>query len=394
MKLCSLISFPFTSLCSSLRSLAQLQEWGGHRPVCSYVTPLSAGRLLDSPRHAARFVSLIPYKKIDAVGIGSGLGRMEVWNHFHTFLSLGRGDCEDHAILLCSLLLGFGLDAYVCVGTVREPNNGSVRDHVWVITRSRRGSGSNSSNNKCRVVFWETLTGQRYPHRLLSAGVSNGINNMSSTANGTGDGTDLTTPQYQVIGCAFNHRTFYANKQKNDSIKLCNFTFEDERCWKGMDPEIMIGLEHQEKVPLCPPTLNPLELEVTMEHAIRHMITSLRRNELRLSTDWDDQLSYMLGPALCAYEMERLTGAAFGNDEFQDSIKRNVPEGHTFRGYPIVVNDPSPANVLGVFRRAQIATDILRTRGDAVRFALRVKVFIFPEDAKAIWVMLACKFKP
>lgn len=105
-----------------------LLHLGGHRPVCSYVTPLSAGRLLDSPRHAARFVSLIPYTKVDAVGTGSGAGRMEVWNHFHTFLSLGRGDCEDHAILLCSLLLGFGLDAYVCVGTVREPN-GDVRDH-------------------------------------------------------------------------------------------------------------------------------------------------------------------------------------------------------------------------------------------------------------------------
>ena len=92
--------------------------------------------------------------------------------------------------------------------------------------------------------------------------------------------------------------------------------------------------------------------------------------------------------------MERLTGAAFGNDEFQDSIKRNVPQGHTFRGYPIVVNDSSPASVLGVFRRAQIATDILKTSGDSVRFALRVKIFVFPEDVKAIWVMLACMFKP
>ena len=44
-----------------------------------------------------------------------------------------------------------------------------------------------------------------------------------------------------------------------------------------------------------------MELEVQMEHAIRHMITSLRRNELRLGTEWDDQLSYMLGPALCQY---------------------------------------------------------------------------------------------
>ena len=48
-----------------------------------------------------------------------------------------------------------------------------------------------------------------------------------------------------------------------------------------------------------PPTINHIELEVQMEHAIRHMITSLRRNELRLGTEWDDQLSYMLGPALC-----------------------------------------------------------------------------------------------
>jgi len=175
---------------------------------------------------------------------------MEVWNHFHTFLSLGRGDCEDHAILLCSLLLGFGLDAYVCVGAVRE-STGATRDHVWVITRSRRGSSSSSS--RTRVVFWETLTGQRYPHRLLSTGGSSsgGGGNGGGGGGGGGGGPDAdTTPQYQTIGCAFNHRTFYANRQSNDSVPLCNFTFEDERCWKGMDPEIMVGLEHQERVPL------------------------------------------------------------------------------------------------------------------------------------------------
>ncbi len=355
--------------------------------MCSYVTPLSAGRLLDSPRHAARFVSLIPYTKVDAVGSGNaGSGRMEVWNHFHTFLSLRRGDCEDHAILLCSLLLGFGLDAYVCVGTVQDPGvGGSVRDHVWVITRSRR----NGSMSRPRVVFWETLTGQRYPHRLLAS---------SAAGSGAGGGPDSldseTTPNYQVIGCAFNHRKFFANRQPNDSVAVCNFAFEDDRCWKSMDAEILSGLEHQESVPLCPSSINPLKVEVDMERALRHAITALRRNELRLGTDWDDQLSYMLGPALCAYEMERLTGAAFGNEEFQESIKRNVPEGHTFRGYPIVVSERSPNSVLGVFRRATIASDILRTRGDAVRFAIRVKCVTYPENVCATWVMLAVKFKP
>lgn len=56
-------------------------------------------------------------------------------------------DCEDHAILLCSLLLGFGLDAYVCVGT---KSKGAV--HAWVVTISIEGT----------VVFWESLNGHRY----------------------------------------------------------------------------------------------------------------------------------------------------------------------------------------------------------------------------------------
>lgn len=56
-------------------------------------------------------------------------------------------DCEDHAILLCNLLLGFGLDAYVTIGT---KSNGVA--HSWVTTISPSGE----------VVFWESLTAQRY----------------------------------------------------------------------------------------------------------------------------------------------------------------------------------------------------------------------------------------
>ena len=49
-------------------------------------------------------------------------------------------------MLLCSLLLGFGLDAYVCLGT-------KVKGlaHAWVMTRNIDGS----------VCFWEALTAQR-----------------------------------------------------------------------------------------------------------------------------------------------------------------------------------------------------------------------------------------
>lgn len=55
-------------------------------------------------------------------------------------------DCEDHAVLLCSLLLGFGLNAYVCVGTKAK---GTA--HTWVMTISPEGE----------VAFWESLTAHR-----------------------------------------------------------------------------------------------------------------------------------------------------------------------------------------------------------------------------------------
>jgi len=46
------------------------------------------------------------------------LVRLDVWHSLHTFIAQRSGDVQEHAVLLCSLLLGFGLDAYVCVGTV------------------------------------------------------------------------------------------------------------------------------------------------------------------------------------------------------------------------------------------------------------------------------------
>lgn len=57
-----------------------------------------------------------------------------------------QGDCEDHANLLCSLLLGFGLEAFVCVGTKAKGV-----PHSWVMTCGTDGT----------ITFWESLTGHR-----------------------------------------------------------------------------------------------------------------------------------------------------------------------------------------------------------------------------------------
>ena len=62
-------------------------ECGTNRPVCSFVCPLRAGRLLDSPRQAARFVSLLGYEHTPSVGGG----RAEMWSSLHAFLCKGKG---------------------------------------------------------------------------------------------------------------------------------------------------------------------------------------------------------------------------------------------------------------------------------------------------------------
>jgi hypothetical protein len=38
---------------------------------------------------------------------------------------------------------------------------------------------------------------------------------------------------------------------------------------------------------------------------------------------------------LVNYELERIANQTYGNDEFKQSVKNYVPEGYTFKGYPL-----------------------------------------------------------
>ena len=70
-------------------------------------------------------------------------------------------------------------------------------------------------------------------------------------------------------------------------------------------------------------------LSYSSEHTSSHM------QDLGLSSAWDDALCYILSPALASYELERSVGVSAGNEEFQDAVRSYVPEGHTFKGFPI-----------------------------------------------------------
>jgi len=79
-----------------------------------------------------------------------------------------------------------------------------------------------------------------------------------------------------------------------------------------------------------------------------------------------------------------------GGDEFASSIKRFVPAGSAFRGFPILFNHVSPGRMLASLLRNAAARDILEAPADrSTAFAARCRVFVYPEDTTAAWVMLA-----
>ena len=103
---------------------------------------------------------------------------------------------------------------------------------------------------------------------------------------------------------------------------------------------------------LTPPTLDPLRLEVALEAELRRRIATRRNEDLDTSREtvlpallqcptrtpprfthgshgscaawdqsWDEELCYYMEPPLAAYENQQITGASFGNEDFQVIVR-------------------------------------------------------------------------
>eukprot|EP00771_Trimastix_marina_P002799 gnl/Trimastix_PCT/3960.p1 GENE.gnl/Trimastix_PCT/3960~~gnl/Trimastix_PCT/3960.p1 ORF type:complete len:1262 (-),score=290.99 gnl/Trimastix_PCT/3960:175-3960(-) len=108
------------------------------------VTEKGKGGLMRHPRLLFRLASLLTYATDDE----SFQGQDEIWMSPKFILQIGKGDDCDHSVLLCSLFLSIGMDAYVCRGRAL---NG--RFHTWVMTRDYTRGG---------VTFWEATRGRTF----------------------------------------------------------------------------------------------------------------------------------------------------------------------------------------------------------------------------------------
>ena len=194
-----------------------------------------------------------------------------------TFVARKCGDAAEHALLLCGSLLGYGMNAYVCQG---EGPNGK---HTWVLTRGAK-----------RTLLWESISGLRL------------------------DTTDSNLHRYfRKVGCVFNPTKFFANVQVDDTVIHTEWDLENPNHWKPMDPEMIDGLLPiaSPQLPLLPPMATTAQAEVDLERELKGYITQYR-NQREMITIWDEDLAYLLTPALVNYELDRIGSITYGNDEF------------------------------------------------------------------------------
>ncbi|KAJ1547515.1 Centrosomal protein of 76 kDa [Nowakowskiella sp. JEL0078] len=279
-----------------------MNEEGRKILVTRFVRSISSN-LIPTPQHAARFVSLIPTERHTSIGET----KEEIWLSPQTFILSFRGDFADHAVLLCCLLLGFSLSAYVTCGTRSSDNTA----HIWVTT----------INNENEVWFWDSCSGLRYKH--------------------TKDGKNWAGS----IGCCFNDEAFYANIQISDSSKNCSFNFDDKRSWKEIPKEVLRSMNSV----ACPFNIFPstyqssqLKLSSEIEIQLKQNISVFRSVEIPGSNCiWDERLEHLMGQCLWNYEMQRLNFGGAGNSisdilnsDFQCGVRRLIPEGYTFKQIP------------------------------------------------------------
>jgi hypothetical protein len=365
-------------------------EAGQQRFVCSFVYPIQPPRGLESARQTARFVSLIPFRRSMSL---TG-GRVTKWKSPMSFLSTKQGDAEDHAVLLCSLLLGWGMDAWVALGKISVPSK-DVEDahkpHCWVVTLD--------AIHEHRIVFWEALTGQQYevlldaqmpgyhlylpsskdtvPANLLQAVHQKHVDVRDSRASDASFAS-MATPSkqqqvlrqlhdqrkqashpFQELHALFRHDCFMLNTQRSASLQrdvkdvlaeidplkrtapkpAMSMDMHDANCWAKFEVQNYSLLRHTGSCLRINDSIwctdSARRTELDLEVNIREMIVQWRL-ELGLQTRFDDRLSQALTPVLMSYELDRAAGAtvASSNADFQCSVKRLVEKGQCFKAYP------------------------------------------------------------
>lgn len=332
-------------------------------PVTSFVTPLEAGRVLDSPLHALRWAGLIGTE--EAVAQES---TEPCWHTLPMIWAKRRSTIEEKTLLLCSVLLGYSMDAWCCLGSDCV---GSA--HAWVIVRDAEDASTNTD-----VTCWDVRSGART--RV--------------------DDVQFLTA-YSSVDVVFNHRRLLVCHAQ--AAAHVAFDFSDPRCWLQvpLDDEALAALRlypERHRPPFSDLRLQAWTLPADpgiMEEAIeRRLAEAVRRHRQAagFATAFDEHLSQLLRVALVNCEQERVggDGAAAHGALFESLVRRVCGHDEVFRAVPVQFNHLRVSLYWPALIDRVAVREVLASRAHSA-LALHVRILPYPEGAVAIWVILAVR---
>lgn len=118
------------------------------------------------------------------------------------------------------------------------------------------------------------------------------------------------------------------------------------------------------------------------------------RAELGLSCSFDAKLDILLAECIWSLEAQKLSADVSQEypEFFQSGIRRAIPSGHTFKGLPYEFQSANAQKMFSRISRLESFNNLLSLRADAVRFVVKVKIFPYPEDTMACWLMIGVRF--
>ncbi|CAD7945417.1 unnamed protein product [Amoebophrya sp. A25] len=119
-------------------------------PLPAFLCPLIIPQELCRPAVLMHWMNCVPFQS-SSKQERSGLMPDDSLKNVAFILARRRGPPQNHALLLCCILLGCKKNAYVCKGQIQDVDGKTV-EHCWVVTLERDKS----------VIFWEPSLGRRY----------------------------------------------------------------------------------------------------------------------------------------------------------------------------------------------------------------------------------------
>lgn len=317
---------------------------------------------MDGPTQAFRWVSLLGTDAGNAIEAGSTQPR---WHSFLALWARGKASTEEKSLLLCSVLLGYSLDAWCCLGS-----DAKGKPHSWVMVRDR-GDASLPSEVTCwdpRAALPFTADEPRY---LAS---------------------------YSSIDTVFNHRRVLICHA--DAAARVTFDFTDPRAWLSapLAAEAVDILRLQPAAgqfsDLRPKSWGlPAETEVIEEAIEMRLAAAIKahREAAGLPTATDPHLAQLLHVALANCELER-QGLPSQAASFEVMARRACAVGEVLTAVPVQFNHLKVSLYWPALSDRQTVREVLAAPA-GTSFAVRARVVLYPEGCVAVWVLVAGRGK-